>query len=247
MEENVARIEDVRFTKGWHGTFAGGHMGLLLVGPVDNARRGTGLDARKRVLATELREQYGEMTRPALQALPVLGAYRAYYRQFGNTYHVQLQLESVVHKGKALPAVNPAVDACFAAELETQMLTASHDADRLAAPLTVDVTTGEEVLQRLNGRQKQVKAGDMMMADAEGPICTILYGQNRRTAVTEATQRVLYVTYAPPGITRAQVAAQHRALLRNVALFAPEAKVAYREIVTAGNGDALGDRPLRTD
>ena len=230
-------VEQVHFTEAWHRTFAGGHVGLLLVGPLDNGRQGTGLDARKRVLAVELRERYGEMTRKGLQRLPVLQAYRRYYRQFGKTYHVQLQLESVVHKGKGLPAVSPAVDACFAAELETQLLTASHDADRLVAPVRVDASTGEEVLPMLNGRRKRVKADDMMMADGEGVVCTILYGQDGRTAVRKETRRVLYVTYAPAGITREQVEGHHGALLRNVALFAPEARVEGRVVVTAGEVD----------
>ena len=120
-------IEQVQFTEAWHRTFSGGHVGLLLVVPVANDRPGTALAARKRVLAEELRQRYGDMTRTQLQRLPVLQAYKTYYRRFGNTYHVQLQLESIVHKGKELPAVSPAVDACFMAELETHLLTASHD------------------------------------------------------------------------------------------------------------------------
>lgn len=226
-------IEQVQFTEAWQETFGGGHVGLLLVGPVDNARRETALDGWKEALATQLRQQYGELTRADLQQLPVLEAYKAYYRQFGKTYHVQLQLESVTHKGKGLPSVSPAVDACFAAELETQLLTASHDAERLVAPVRVDASTGEEVLPMLSGKRKQIKAGDMMMADGEGVICTILYGQDRRTAVTEQTQQVLYVTYAPVGITREQVVRHHQALLRNVRLFARAAQGAER-VVTAG-------------
>lgn len=63
--------------------------------------------------------------------LEVLKAYRAFYKAFGQTYHVQLQLESVVHKGKSLPSVSLLVDANFMAELKTLVLTTGHDADRL--------------------------------------------------------------------------------------------------------------------
>jgi DNA/RNA-binding domain of Phe-tRNA-synthetase-like protein len=168
-----------------------------------------------------------------LRALPVLEAYRAYYRRFKKTYHVQLQLESVVFKDRSLPAVNPAVDACFAAELETGLLTASHDLGALQPPVGVDASRGEEELSLLTGGRKQIKAGDMMMRDAEGVVCTIIYGQDRRTAVTKATQRVLYVTYVPPGIAREIVAAHHAALARNVRLFAPAAETLIDVIMAA--------------
>ena len=86
----------------------------------------------------------------------------------------------------------------------------------------------------MNGERKQIKADDMMMTDAGGVVCTIIYGQDQRTAVTEATKRVLYVTYAPAGIDRSAVAAHHDTLLRNVRLFAPEAEVGHQAIITAG-------------
>ncbi len=227
-------MEPIHFTPAWHATFAGGHVGLLLIGPVDNSPRPSPLDDHKRALEATLREKYGGLARADLQQLDALRAYKAYYRKFNKTYHVQLQLESVVHKGKSLPAVNPLVDACFAAELETHLLTASHDAARLVAPVTIDASTGREELPMLNGERKQILANDMIMADAQGLVCTILYGQDRRTPVTVDTSHVLYVTYAPAGVPRPAVAAHQATLLRNVRLFAPEAEVVSEEIVTAG-------------
>jgi DNA/RNA-binding domain of Phe-tRNA-synthetase-like protein len=209
-------------------------VGLLLLGPVDNSHRAPRLSAHKRALEADLRQEYAGIARADLQQLPALEAYKSYYSQFRKTYHVQLQLESVVHKGKSLPAVNPLVDACFAAELETHLLTASHDADALAPPVTVDASSGEEVLHMLSGKRKQIKGGDMMMRDAQSVVCTIIYGQDRRTAVSEATKRVLYVTYAPPGVTYEQVEAHHEVLVSNVRLIDPHAKIEHRAIVTAG-------------
>lgn len=232
-------VESIHFSDAWHRTFAGGHVGLLLVGPVDNSHRAPQLAARKRALEAGLRQEYAGMERAELQQLPALEAYKRYYGQFRKTYHVQLQLESVVHKGKSLPAVNPLVDACFAAELETHLLTASHDADALEPPLVVDASSGEEMLHMLSGKRKQIKGGDMMMRDGLSVVCTIIYGQDRRTAVSDATQRVLYVTYAPPGVAYEQVEAQHDALLRNVRLAAPEAVVEERAVVTAGQANSL--------
>jgi len=36
---------------------------------------------------------------------PILKAYQEYYRRFKKTYHVQLQLESLLFKGKSIPSV----------------------------------------------------------------------------------------------------------------------------------------------
>lgn len=223
----------IQFTNSWQTTFPGGHVGLLLLGPVDNARRVTALDEHKRQLEASLRESYAGMSRAELQELSVLNAYKAYYRQFKKTYHVQLQFESVVHKGKSLPSVNPLVDACFAAELKTQLLTASHDADKLEAPVIMSASTGQEELLMMNGQRKQIKANDMMMTDTKGVVCTIIYGQDKRTPVTEATQNVLYVTYVPPGISAEAVAEHHEELIRNVLMFAPEISINYQEIISA--------------
>lgn len=226
-------MQPITCTDAWHTTFPGGHIGLLAMGPVDNTQTAAALEEHKRQLEANLRQQYAGMTRADLLTLPELAAYKHYYRQFNKTYHVQLQLESMVHKGKSLPQVNPLVDACFAAELETHLLTASHDLDKLAAPITVDASTGEEELVQMNGQARPIRANDMMMRDGQSVVCTIIYGQDQRTAVTQATRRVLYVTYAPAGISAEMVAQHHDILVRNVRLVAGDTAVIYQEIVTA--------------
>ena len=172
-----------------------------------------------------------------MQELAVLKAYKTYYRKFNKTYHVQLQLESVAHKGRSLPAVNPLVDACFAAELETHLLTASHDMDKLVSPITIDASGGTEVLHMMSDQQKQIQTNDMMMTDGEGVVCTIIYGQDKRTPVTTATKQVVYVTYAPVGVGETAVGGHHEVLLRNVRLFAPDIEVLYERVETAESED----------
>jgi DNA/RNA-binding domain of Phe-tRNA-synthetase-like protein len=125
------------------------------------------------------------------------------------------------------------VDCCFAAELESHLLTASHDAAKLQAPITMDSSTGGEILLMMSGEPKQIPANDMKMSDALGVVCTIIYGQDLRTPVTAETKRVLYVTYAPVGISRAAVLAHHARLVNNVRLFAPAAAVTQMDVVTA--------------
>ncbi|MBE9100357.1 phenylalanine--tRNA ligase beta subunit-related protein [Vacuolonema iberomarrocanum] len=226
----------VEVTDRWHQHFSGGHVGLLLIGTVDNAKRETPLDQKKREIELRLRETFASYSRKDLLGLEVLSAYRQYYKQFGNTYHVQLQLESIVHKGKALPNVSPLVDANFAAELETLILTAGHDADLLVPPLIIDAAQGTESFVQMSGAEKTLKPNDAMMSDVKGIVCTIIYGQDQRTPISPSTCRALYVAYAPPGIATAMVQQQLDAIRDNVLLFAPNAQVEMMEIYSASEG-----------
>ena len=209
-------------------------MGVVLLGNVDNTRRETPLDQRKQEVEATLREKYSQFSRADLLELEVLKAYRNYYRQFNKTYHVQLQLESVVHKDKSLPHISPLVDANFAAELNTLILTAGHDADLLRNPVRIDVTQAGNEFTQMNGVLKSLKPGDMMMFDADGIVCTIIYGQDQRTPISPKTRRALYVAYAPAGVPATAVREQLDSIRDNVLLFAPEAETELFQIYTAG-------------
>jgi DNA/RNA-binding domain of Phe-tRNA-synthetase-like protein len=228
-------VFEVQASQRWQTSFPGGQIGLLLVSGVHNAPRETALDEHKQALATRLRMQYGGLSRAELLELPVFQAYKTYYRSFNKTYHVQLQLESVVFKGRSLPTVSPLVDAVFAAELESLILTAGHDADRLAPPVMIDASRGDESYSGMNGEHRRPKPGDMLMRDEQGVVCTILYGQDRRTPITERTKRALYVAYVPAGIEPERVEAHLDRIEANVRLFAPGAEVEYREILRAND------------
>ena len=223
----------IDITHRWYTTFPGGHVGLLLVGNVDNSPRVTPLDQRKRAIESHLRHTFAGFSRTDLLELAVLQAYRTYYKKFGKTYHVQLQLESVVHNGKSLPNVSPLVDANFAAELETLILTAGHDADLLEAPLTIDATLGGETFTQINGSVRSLKPQDMMMSDGKGIICTIIYGQDARTPISPNTRRALYVAYAPAGVSAAMVQQQLDSIHENILLAAPETELEMIKVFSA--------------
>ncbi len=209
-------------------------MGVVLLGNVDNTKRETPLDQKKQEVEATLREKYSKFSRADLLELEVLKAYRNYYRHFNKTYHVQLQLESVVHKGKPLPNVSPLVDANFTAELNTLILTAGHDADLLRNFVRIDVTQAGDEFTQMNGVLKFLKPGDMMMSDADGIVCTIIYGQDQRTPISLKTRRALYVAYAPPGVPATAVSEQLDSIHDNVLLFAPEAETELFQVYTAG-------------
>ncbi len=224
---------DIQVTEEWRRAFPGGHMGLLEVSDVDNTGRSAALDAQKRAVEERLRQRYAGYTRADFLALPDMAAYWSYYKRFSKTYHVLLQLESVVLKGKSLPDVSPLVDANFAAELDTLALTAGHDVARLMPPVVIDVTRDGETFTQMGGAEKTLRAGDMVMRDAGGVTCTILYGQDDRSPITRATTHALYVVYAPAGVSAAAVQAQLDGIERHIALFAPTYRREQSRVLTS--------------
>jgi DNA/RNA-binding domain of Phe-tRNA-synthetase-like protein len=165
--------------------------------------------------------------------MPPLSAYAAYYKRWGQRYHVAMQLESVAQKGKAVPRVAALVEAMFIAELRNLLLTAGHDLDALELPVRLTVGTGEPFIAA-NGQETSVKPGDMFIVDARGRVLSaIVTGPSGVARIGSETTAALLYAYAPPGVDPAQVDAHLDEIERNVKLFAPEAEVVAREIVTA--------------
>jgi DNA/RNA-binding domain of Phe-tRNA-synthetase-like protein len=220
----------VSATDAWRAAHPGGLVGLLEISGVAQTSRAA-LDARKREIEARLRDRYKGFGRQDFAALPVMQAYVQYYKEFGKTYHVQLQLESIVLKGKALPSVSPLVDANFVAEVETLILTAGHDVARLAPPVSIDASREGDEMVQMNGTAKSLYAGDMVMRDAGGVACSIIYGQDNRSPISAATSHALYVAYAPASVGAAAVEAQLRAIEENVRVFCPGAIVEQRRLI----------------
>jgi len=220
-------------TDEWKEAHPGAQIGLLEISGVNNTQPAPALEQEKRAIEARLREKYAGFSREDFMGLPVMAAYHRYYRKFGYTYHVLLQLESVALKGKSLPNVSPLVDANFAAELETLILTAGHDVAQLEKPLIIDVARQGDEITQMNGSRKEVPVGDMLMKDTNGITCTILRGQDNRSPISKATTHALYVSYAPAGITEEQVRAQLDAMEKYVRLFAPDCRVEQSALLFA--------------
>ncbi len=90
---------DINISENWRNSFPGAHIGFLLIENINNAIRFASLEERKKKIELSVREKYAGYTRADLLQLNPLSAYKRYYKKFDNTYHVQLQLESVAHKG----------------------------------------------------------------------------------------------------------------------------------------------------
>jgi DNA/RNA-binding domain of Phe-tRNA-synthetase-like protein len=223
-------------TDNWRTSHPGAIIGLLELSGAGGVRSSPELEARKRELEADLRQRYQGFTRKDFLALPILSAYDRYYNRFDKTYHVQLQLESIVLKGKSLPAVSPLVDANFMAEVETFLLSAGHDAAKLVQPVVMDVSREGESMMQMNGVPKVIRAGDMIMRDADGLACSILYGQDNRSPISIETSHVLYVTYASPGVPAESVEAHLRKIEENIRLFVNSAVLEQLRLLMAESG-----------
>jgi DNA/RNA-binding domain of Phe-tRNA-synthetase-like protein len=176
------------------------HAGILAMRGVENPAAHPGLEQRKGALEAQLRAQFAGQDRRALETLPTMQAYHAYYKPFGKTYHVLGQLESIAFRGRTIPSVAALVEAMFMAEVKNCLLTAGHDLDTLHLPVTLGVASGSERYSLLRGQEQVLKAGDMFMADRAGVISSIIYGPDQRTQIKPQTRNVLFGVYAPAGI-----------------------------------------------
>ena len=217
----------------WKTAYPDAHVGVLAMRDVSNPSTHAELEQRKIALEQELRSRYSNQDRAALLQLPTLQAYAAYYRRFKKTYHVQLQLESIVFKGKSIPSVAALVEAMFMAEIKNLLLTAGHDLDLLQLPLTLDVARGEERYTLLRGQEQELKAEDMFIRDSTGVISSIIYGPDHRTAINAETRSVVFTVYAPDGISGETVLNHLHDLQANVLLVAPGAQVELLQVCGA--------------
>jgi DNA/RNA-binding domain of Phe-tRNA-synthetase-like protein len=220
-------------SEAWQQQYPGAAIGVLALENVINPGRHRQLEAQKERLEQELRSRFGDSTRSELRSRPPLRAYHDYYKRFKKSYHVQLQLESLVFKGKSIPRVAALVEAMFMAELKNQLLTAGHDLAVMVRPLGIDVAGGEEQYERINGQVQTLKEGDMYITDAEGVLSSILYGPDRRTQIRPETTAAIFTVYAPAGIDQATVADHLDDIRGYVALFSPDLSILEQHVYVA--------------
>jgi DNA/RNA-binding domain of Phe-tRNA-synthetase-like protein len=212
-------------TRRWREIHPNASAGILIMQGVSNPDFHPALEERKQFLEDELRSIYEGMDRAKLAALPVIQAYNAYYKPYKKTYHVQLQLESLVSKGRSIPRVFALVEAMFMAELSNLLLTAGHDLSAIKSPVHLEAADGDEVYTTLQGAEKTLKPGDMYMYDDKGVISSVLYGPDARTQITPHTTEVLFAVYAPEGIHKATLVKHLENIRENVLLFSPAAQI----------------------
>jgi DNA/RNA-binding domain of Phe-tRNA-synthetase-like protein len=221
----------------WRAAYPGAVVGFLSIrgacGTSQETARNGALDELRERIEADLRVRFSAGGKDALRAHPVMAAYESYYRKYRKTYHVALQLDSVIWKGRRISAANPLVLAMFMAELSNMLLTAGHDLGRIAAPVRVGLASGRESYATLGGAIRQTTEGDMMMGDAQGIISSILIGPDGRTAISALTTDVLFAVYAPSGIGAERVRAHLQDIQRFVSVSCPDAAVESLECYSA--------------
>jgi len=218
---------------GWRQAFPGAAVGVLVMRATGAGPGYEGLEARKRKLEEDMRTRFAGATAADIRALDVMRAYRDYFRSHKKTYHVQLQLESLLFKGRGLPTVSPLVDVMFMAEMKNLLLTAGHDLDAVSSPVRLDVSKGDETYTLLNGNEQVLKAGDMAMADQQGVISSVLFGPDRRTRMGPKTGRAMFVVYAPQGVGEQRLRAHLEDIRESVSLVSPQGLVESLDLYVA--------------
>ncbi len=223
----------ISVTDEWRTTHPGAVIGLLELSGVKNTHPSLQLNDRKRETEERLKASYHGFTRQDFLSLPVMSAYERYYKRFNKTYHVQLQVESIVLKGKNLANISPLVDSNFIAEVETFVLTAGHDVAKLQGSILIDVSREGDHITQMNGVSRAIRAGDMIMRDTNGVSCSIIYGQDNRSPISPETSQVLYVAYAPTGVPAETVDDQLRRIEANIRLSSSTAVMEQHRLFSA--------------
>jgi DNA/RNA-binding domain of Phe-tRNA-synthetase-like protein len=215
-------------TELWRKTYPGASAGLMVLSNVCNMEQCEELENCKRELETKLRAKF--LNVGDLSSYNSIQVYTDYYKRYSKTYHVLQQLKSLVFKGKCIPRGAGLVEAMFMAELENCLLTAGHDYEALKFPLKLDVAIGNEKYVLLNGQEQIVRPGDMMIVDTEGIISSIIHGPDSRSRIVPSTQKVVFLVYAPAGISKDLVFDHLSDIYAYVKLVSPDAQIERQEV-----------------
>ena len=223
----------IKISTNWQLSHPGAALGVLTMRKIAAQGKSTALDDKRAAVESQLRERYRGMRRPDFLQVPEIAAYSSYYKRFKKTYHLLLQLESVTQKNKPIPRGVPLVQAMFMAELNSLLLTAGHDLDQIQGSIRLDSANGEEVYTQLSGETVTCKSGDMVMSDRNSVFCSVIYGQDRATSITQNTRNVLYVVYVPDRIPSEMIESHLLDLEENVRLITPQAGTEFSNIYFA--------------
>lgn len=216
----------------WAMKYPHAKAGILVIKNIENTHSRAELDRLKTETETTLRENFRGFSRENLNEVPIIKSYNSYYKNFGKTYHVRSQVESVIN-GKSLSSGSAVLTAMFIAEVKNMLLTAGHDCDTLDFPVRITVGTGSETFIDIRGAQKSVVEGDMIMTDGKGVISSILLGPDNRTKLTPSVQNVLFAVYAPSDVEKEFIHSHLKDIQRYVKAFSPDSETHLLEVFEA--------------
>ncbi len=216
----------------WAVKYPQAKAGILVIKDIQNTSAHPELDRLKGEVETALREQFRGFSRENLNELPVIKSYNSYYKNFGKTYHVRAQIESIIN-GKSLSSGSAVLTAMFMAEVKNMLLTAGHDCDTLEFPVRIAIGTGQEKFTDIRGAEKSVVAADMMMCDGKGVISSIVLGPDGRTKLTPSAKEVLFAVYAPFEIKKELVHSHLQDIENYIKAFSPDSTTQFLEVFEA--------------
>lgn len=174
-----------------------------------------------------LREQYRDYVRA-----DVFGQnpYFRYFRKFKKTYPVMMQFESVLLKGREFPRWNAVTAVPFLAELETHVLTGTHDVEQLLGPAELYLAQAKEPFAGLRGDLVHTYPGDLCARDEGGIIFSMIAGADARTCARQTSRHVFYPVFGVPGQDPAALRPMQERLAEYARILAPDAEVSCQMI-----------------
>lgn len=210
--------------------YPGTHLGVLIVKEITQKAECKKED--EAAFLNALRKKYDGVARKELKKQSPVDAYAAYYKRFGQSYHLLAQLDSMLKGEKTCVYKSPLLQSMFFNELESMLLTAGHDLNKLKLPLHLNLAAGTECYQSISGRELTAAAGDMIMSDSTRVFSSILKGPDYDTRLTPDTRDVLFTIYAPPGIDAFKVKTALVRLEERIRAFAPDSITEILQVLT---------------
>jgi len=180
-------------------------FGILTVSGLGASADFSRMEELKKSELEKIKASHSGYERKSFAATTPMCHYINYYRKFKKTYHVLLQLESVLLKGRGIPNAGIPVEAMFLAELKNLLLTAGHDMDKINGSLKVCTANGTESFTDIAGNEQRPAKDDLFLSDEGGILSNILCGPDQRTRITAATKNALFFVYGVEGVTEAEI------------------------------------------
>ena len=169
-----------------------------------------------------LREKYADYDRKALFGENV---YFRFFKKFKKTYPVMMQLESFLLKGGGGGGENPVTAIPFLVELETQILSGTHDVDDVHGTVRLFAGTEKAPFAGMRGEEVHTYPGDFCARDDEGIIFSMIAGADARTCAKPGSRHVFYPVFGVAGQPEAEISAVLDRLEEYVRVLAPEADI----------------------
>lgn len=149
--------------------------------------------------------------------------YFRFFRKFKKTYPVMMQFESVLFKGRPFPNYNPVAEVPFLMELMTQVLSGTHDADRISGTVELYLGVEKEEFPGLRGVPFHTYPGDVCGRDREGIIFSMIAGADARTCARMDSRHVIYPVFGTPELPETVLADAMDTLCRYIQVLSPDA------------------------